>query len=118
MAPLIVIFLYGIMFILIKAVAPLEMNNEVRLLFNIVGGIGFLILPIAIFSIIDIRLTKRAVNVVGEIWCLENNVDFEKVEMHKNHFSLIYRNSGSKAYKKFRVRFLFTTWFIKTVEWL
>lgn len=118
MALLIIVALYSLMFLFIKALAPLEMSNEVRLAFNLVGGIGALILPVVIYSLIDSKLTRRAVNLVGKNWCQEHNVEFNKVEMHKNHFALIYQDGGNKIRKKFRIRFILTTWFVKSVKWL
>ena len=94
------------------------MSNEGRLAFNIFGFITLLFLPIFIYSVIDLKLSQRAVNLVGESWCLENKVDFKKTEIYKNHFSLIYLDGQKKLRKKFRVRFIMTTWFIKDVEWL
>ena len=118
MAQLIIISLYGLMFLFIKILVPLEMSNEVRLAFNIVGGIGAIILPIVIYSLIDAKLTKRAVNIIGQNWCNENKKEFNKVEMYKNHFALIYQEAGKKARKKFRIHFTPTTWFVRSVEWL
>lgn len=118
MAPLIILILYALMFLIIKALVPLEMSNEVRLAFNVVGGIGALILPIVIYSLVDFKLTQRTVNMVGKNWCHENNVEFSKVEMYKHHFALIYQESLKKSRKKFKVHFVLTTWFIKSVEWL
>lgn len=118
MAPLIIAALYGLMYILMKMMISLEMSNEVRLLFNIIGAISALIVPIAIYSFIDVRLTRRAINQVGQKWCLDQNVEFHKVERYKNHFALIYKESGKNIRKKFRVRFTITTWFVNTVEWL
>ncbi|WP_223670551.1 hypothetical protein [Kangiella shandongensis] len=118
MAPLIILALYSLMFLLIKLVVPLEMSDEVRLVFNIVGGIGVLVLPIVIYSFIDFKLTQRAVNVVGKNWCQVHDKQFNKVDMHKNHFTLVYQEGNKKARKKFRVRFILTTWFVKSVEWL
>ncbi|ACV26233.1 hypothetical protein [Kangiella koreensis] len=118
MAPLIIAGLYGLMFLVIKLVTSFEFNNEIRLIINILVGIGALVLPIVIYSLIDFKLTHRAINLVGHSWCEEQNVEFKKVEMHKNHFALIYLQENKKMRKKFRVRFIPTTWFIKSVEWL
>lgn len=118
MALLIIAALYGLMFFLIKILVPLEMSNEARLAFNIIGGIGALILPIVIYSLIDSTLTQRAVNAIGKNWCNQNNVEFKKIETYKSHFALIYQEAGKKARRKFRVHFILTTWFVKSVEWL
>ncbi|AUD78403.1 hypothetical protein CW740_03720 [Kangiella profundi] len=118
MAPLIIAALYGLMFLLIKLVTSFEFSNETRLIINIVGGISALVLPIIIYSIIDFKLTQRSINLVGQSWCKEQNVELKKVEMHKNHFALICLQDNKKIRKKFRVRFIPTTWFVKSVEWL
>jgi len=117
MAQIIIISLYGLMFLFIKMLVPLEMSNGVRLAFNIVGGIGALILPIVIYFLIDVKLTKRAVNIIGRNWCNENKKEFNKVEIYKNHFALIYQEAGKKARKKFRIRFTPTTWFVNFVRY-
>lgn len=118
MAPLIIAALYGLALLLIKLGAGMEMGNELRLAFNIIGGIGALVVPIFVYSVIDQRLTQRAINLVGRQWCSDNNQEFQKVEMYKNHFALIYKESGKKLRRKFRVNFVFTTWQVKAVEWL
>ena len=48
----------------------------------------------------------------------DNNQEFQKVEMYKNYFVLIYKESSKNLKRKFRVNFLFTTWQVKAVEWL
>lgn len=118
MAPLIIAALYGLMFLVIKLVTSFEFNNEIRLFINILVGIGALVLPIVIYSFIDFKLTQRAINLVGQSWCKEQNVEFKKIEMHKNHFALIYLKDNKKIRKKFRVRFIPITWIVKSVEWL
>jgi hypothetical protein len=106
------------MFLLIRVIVPLEMSNEVRLAFNVIGGIGALFIPIAIYAALDFKLTKRAVNKVGKNWCLANNKEFNRMEMHKNHFTLICQEAGKKIRKKFRIRFTLSTWFVRSVDWL
>lgn len=118
MAPLIIAALYGLMFLVIQLVTSFEYSNELRLLINIVVGIGALVVPIVIYSFIDFKLTHRAINLIGQSWCKEQNVELKKVEMHKNHFALICLQDNKKIRKKFRVRFIPTTWFVKSVEWL
>lgn len=118
MAPLIIAALYGLMFLIIKLVTSFEFSNEIRFFINIVGGIGALVLPIVIYSFIDFKLTQRAINHIGQSWCREKNLEFKKVEIHKNHFSLIYLQDNKKVRKKFRVLFIPTTWWAKSVEWL
>ena len=106
------------MFLLLKLIVPLEMSNEVRLFFNVVGGIGALVIPIAVYSLIESKLTYRAVKQVSMSWCQDQNFEFEKVEIYKNHFALMYSESGKKLRRKFRVRFIPTTWYVRSVEWL
>jgi hypothetical protein len=118
MAILLIVFLYAVVLALLRPISALDMSNEVRLAFNVLGGIGALVLPIVFYSLIDFRLTKRAVTAVGQQWCLANAADFVAVEMHKNHFTLVYKQPEQKQRKKFRVRFVFTTWHVKKVEWL
>lgn len=118
MAPLIIAALYGLMFLLIKLVTSFEFSNEVRLIINIVGGIGALVVPILIYSIIDFKLTQRALKQLGRDWCEKHSLEFKTVEMHKNHYALIYRQDNKKMRKKFKARFIPTTWFVKSIEWL
>lgn len=118
MAPLIIAVLYGLMFLLIKLVTSFEFSNEVRLIINIVGGIGALVLPIIIYSIIDFKLTQRTLNHLGRRWCEERSLEFKTIEMHKNHYALIYRQNNNKMRKKFRAQIIPTTWRVRSIEWL
>ena len=102
----------------LRFISALEMSNEVRLAFNVIGGIGALVLPIVVYSIIDIRLTQRAVNAVGLSWCTDSGAEFVRVERHKNHFTLVCRQAEKQERKKFRAHFLFSTWHVKDVQWL
>ena len=118
MALLLIAFLYVTVGWLLSLFVSFEMSNEVRLAFNLIGGVGTLILPIVIYSYIDLYLTKLAVSKVALNWCHENNVGFVRVELHKNHFVVLYNNDGKEQRKKFRINFIFSTWSIKKVEWL
>lgn len=71
-----------------------------------------------IYSLIESRLTYRAVKQVGVDWCQDQGFEFAKVEVHKNHFVVIYKQSEKLVRKKFRLRFIPTTWFAKTVDLL
>jgi hypothetical protein len=92
-------------------------NDELRLAINVLAGIGALILPIAVYSAIDFRLTRAAVERIGRNWCAASGFEFLRTEMHKNHFSVIYKTSEKKR-QSFRVRFVPTTWIVKGIEWL
>lgn len=118
MAPLIIAVLYGLAFLLVKLGAGLEMNNELRIAFNLIAGIGALIAPMFVYSIIDQRLTQRAINHIGKQWCKENAHEFQKTEIRKNHITLTYGDAGKKLKRQFRVHFVFSTWQVKSVEWL
>ena len=101
---------------LIISSAPL--NSVFGLLITIAGGIGALVIPIIVYSILDFNLTKRAVEKNGRKWCEENNTEYIKTEMFKNHFALVYKDNSSKKRKKFRMHFAFSTWRVKKVDWL
>lgn len=118
MALLIIVSLYGLSFSLLQFLISIEMSNELRLAVNVLGFIGALFIPIAIYSIIDLKLTRRAVNLVGRNWCEQNSAEFEEIEMYKNHFALIHFKSGKKVRQKFIIKFLPTTWTVRSVEWL
>jgi hypothetical protein len=117
-AILLIVVLYALVGLVLRSLAALDMNDEVRIAFNVIGGIGALILPIVIYSIVDLRLTRRAVNSVGLNWCVENEAALVRVEMHKNHFTLVCRQAEKQERKKFRIRFFFSTWHVKEVQWL
>lgn len=118
MAILLILVLYAMAGLALRFIAALNMGNEARLAFNIIGGIGALILPIVVYSLIDRRLTQLAVDAVGENWCSESGAEFVRVELHKNHFALVCRQAQKLERKKFRVRFLLSTWHVKEVQWL
>lgn len=71
-----------------------------------------------IYSYIDLKLCQRALDAVGIKWCADNEKEFVKVEMWKNHMALIYKDSGKKMRRKFIAHFGVFTWKIKRVEWL
>lgn len=75
MAILLIVLLYALAGISLRAVAALDMSNEVRLAFNVIGGVGALVLPIVVYSVIDHRLTRRAVNTVGLNSCTESGAE-------------------------------------------
>lgn len=118
MAILLILVLYALAGIALRSVAALDMSNEVRLAFNVFGGIGALVLPIVVYSVIDHRLTRRAVNAIGLTSCTESGAEFVRVEMHKNHFTLVCRHAERQERKKFRIRFVFSTWYVRSVQWL
>jgi len=118
MAPVIIVALYGLTLGVLWLCARLEMSNEVRLAFNVVGGIGALVLPLAIFAAIDLRLTRQVVERIGRGYCIDRGAEFVRAEVHKNHFTVVYRESQERKRQKFRVRFVPTTWLVRTVEWL
>ncbi len=118
MAPLIIVALYGLTIAILWLCARLDMSDEVRLAFNVVGGIGALVIPLIIFGALDLRLTRRVVERISRRYCIDRGVDFVSAEMHKNHFTVVYRASQERKRQKFRVRFVPTTWLVRTVEWL
>lgn len=36
-------------------------------------------------------------------FCLENSIDIDNIEVHKNHYGLRYTKEGKKGYQRFRV---------------
>ena len=119
MALLIIIFLYAITGLCLYLLASIDMSNELRLAFNLIGGIGALVLPIAIYSTIDFRLTKKIITAIGKDFCIENGKEFVRVELHKNHYTVVFKSENEKPKRqKFRVLFVPTTWNVKRVEWL
>ncbi|ERP89606.1 hypothetical protein Q670_04215 [Alcanivorax sp. P2S70] len=118
MAPLIVLALYGLMFLVVGIFVPMDMSNESRLAFNLFGGAAILFGPLVIFSFIDQKLDRVALSKFGSTWCVEQGVEFSEVKIYKNHFALLYTESGAAKRKKFRAKFIPTTWHIKEVEWL
>ena len=50
--------------------------------------------------------------------CATLREEFVRLELHKNHYSLISLRDGVKQRHKFRVRFVLGTWSIREVEWL
>jgi hypothetical protein len=117
-APALFIVLFAIAGLLLRLVASLEMTNEARLALNLIGGIGALVFPVVVYSIIDLKLTQRAVSAVGVKESQKVGAEFVRVEMHKNHFTLVTGNAKKKDRRKFRVCFVFSTWQVKTIEWL
>jgi hypothetical protein len=117
-APALFLVLFSIAGLLLRFVASLEMTNEARLALNLIGGIGTLVFPVVVYSIIDLKLTQRAVNAVGLKESQEVGAEFVRVEMHKNHFTLVTGNAKKEDRRKFRIRFILSTWQVKTVEWL
>ncbi len=118
MALLLIASLYALVWFVFSLLVPIDMSNGVRLAFNIVGGISALVLPIVIYSFIDFYLSRRTVQNIGKEWCKENDKEYIKVDMFKNHFALVYKQNGKKERKKFRIRYVLTTWILESVEWL
>jgi uncharacterized membrane protein len=88
------------------------------LAFQLTVGFGMLLGPILVHSFVATSLTRRAVTKVGTKWCAERSVEFIKVEMHKNHFTVVYVEADRKQRAKFRVKFVPTTWSVREVTWL
>ncbi len=119
MALALIAALYGIALSLGSLGARVYLGNGGTLAFQIVVGIGVLVLPLVVYSAIDLKLTKMALERVGKAWSAEHGVEFQRVEMHKNHLTLLFRRGGGKIERqKFRIAFVLTTWKIKRVEWL
>ena len=88
------------------------------LAFQLVVGIAMLLGPIIVHSWVATALTRRAVTNVGVKWCIEKGVQFAAVEMHKNHFTVVYLEAERKQRAKFRLKFVPTTWKVREVTWL
>ena len=118
MAPALIVLFYVIAGAVVSSIATLEMGDEVRLMFGVVGGIGALAGPIALYAAIDHSLTKRAIEKVCQSWCQTESVEFIRGEIRKNHFTVVFRKDKVQQRKKFVIVFYFTTWIVKRVVWL
>lgn len=105
--------IWGLVFVL-----PQPDSAGLLLTFQFIASIVLLFGPIIVFSIVATALNRRAITAVGIERCTERGLELVKVEMHKNHFTLVYRDGGQKQRAKFRVKFVPTTWRIKEVTWL
>jgi hypothetical protein len=100
-------------------ISLLNMSDGFRFAFSLIFLIAFFLIPIVIYSYIDFKLISRAVSMVGLDWCNENKVEYVRTERHKNHFAVIYNESGKQLRKKCRIHFFwFKSWTPKKVEWL
>jgi len=118
MALVLILLLYAATIGALGYISGFEMSNEVRLGFHIGAAFVGLLLPIVLYSAIAFWLDKRAARRIGMRWCEANAATFLRVEMHKNHYTLVCSSSGKKMRRKFVVRFLLSTWIVRNVEWL
>ena len=103
---------------ILSAIATLDMPNGLRFAFNVVGGISALVLPLLVYSYVDMKLTRRAVEAVARQRCQEIDAEFVRAELFKNHCALVCRRGNEKLRQRFRLRFVFSTWTVRAVEWL
>lgn len=105
--------IWGLVFFL-----PQPESAGLLLIFQLIASIALLLGPIIVYSFVATALNRRAITAVGVERCAERGLELVKVEMHKNHFTLVYRHGEQKQRAKFRVKFVPTTWRIKEVTWL
>lgn len=75
----------------------------VILILKVVFGFAAVMLSMALPGIlIDLYFTKRAKDTMTD-FCLNNGLDIEKIEVHKNHFGLRFKANNEKCYARFRV---------------
>jgi hypothetical protein len=118
LAPALIVLLFAATAALLRFVVSLEMSDGARFLTQVVGGIGFLVLPLLAYSAVDLALTRRVIEKVARRYCAERSVEYVRSEIHKNHFTVVYRENGKQGRAKFRVAFYFTTWAVREVQWL
>ena len=119
MTLILILLLYLLEVFLMDHYDPLRINNnELHLLFNILGGILLLALPLVVSAILESYIFKRISTKISKQWCTENNATFIETKQYKNHFAIIYSDKGKKRRKKFRINLHFATWFLKEVKWL
>ena len=68
------------------------------------------------YGFLAVRSYKDLANKIAEDWCKANNCDFIKVDMHKEHNTLTYKDQDKKKTKKFR--FNHFLWKLTWHEWL
>ena len=98
---------YVVAFWLLRTLAPLAESQPGGLLVlaQVLGGVAALFGPLAITATIDSWLDRRAVMKVALARCATLREEFVRLELHKNHYSLISLRDGVKQLHKFRVRF-------------
>ena len=88
------------------------------LILKVLLGIGFVLLPITVYSWADSKLSQRAIDAVGQAWCLDNGKAFVRVERFERHLSLVYREGEHCERRKFVAKFTPLTWHVSQVVWL
>lgn len=117
MAPLLFIAIAGLIWEVVR-ITPWPESAGLLLVAQLLAAVAMLFGPILAMAYISTALTRRAVTKVGTSWCQENQFSLVRVEMHKNHFAVVYKDGERKGRAKFRVKFILTTWQVREVIWL
>jgi hypothetical protein len=102
----------------IGPVAPFANRPAVEFALNIALGVALLAAPILVGSYARLVVTRHVVTAIGRSWCHENDKEFVRTEIHKNHFAVIFREDATNRRSKFRCRFGWFPWSAPRVHWL
>src|SRR5262245_23184776 len=102
----------------LAAITRLPADPTTEFAVSTLGSILALVAPIVGYSFVSRRLTQRTVDTIGRSWCRDHNREFVRVEISKNHFSLIHADGSLKGRQRFRVRFRRLSWQVESVEFI
>jgi hypothetical protein len=94
------------------------MSPELLLAAQIILGIGALVVPIVVLSVVDRAWCQFNVNRIAKEWCASAGITFKRAELHKNHFTAVAVVKGQTIRRRFRMSRYFLFWKVKRVDWL